>query len=150
MKIVKSIYVKRPVDLAFRTFTAEIGKWWPLKEGLTFGGERAYQIFIEPRVGGRFFERFSDGEEFECGRVTVYDPPARVTFTWKPPAWDGPTEVDVRFVAEGDGTRVLLEHRGWEERSEAVRKSRDGYDGGWDLVLSRYAAWHPDRSQPRE
>jgi uncharacterized protein YndB with AHSA1/START domain len=138
--IEKSIFVKRPLEAAFRHFTADIGKWWPLKEGLTFGGDRAHQIFIEPRVGGRFFERFRDGEEFAVGKVTAWDPPGRVVFTWQPPDWGGPTEVEVRFAAEGDGTRVRLEHRGWESAGEAARKRRDNYGGGWDLALSRYAA----------
>jgi uncharacterized protein YndB with AHSA1/START domain len=140
VKIEKSIFVKRPLEAAFRHFTTDIGKWWPLREGLSFGGERAHQIFLEDRVGGRFFERFTDGEEFECGKVTAWDPPARVVFTWKQPDWDGPTEVEVRFAAEGDGTRVRLEHRGWEARGETARKHRDSYNGGWDFALSRYAA----------
>jgi uncharacterized protein YndB with AHSA1/START domain len=140
VKIEKSILVKQPPAAAFRHFTGDIGKWWPLREGLSFGGERAHEIFLEPRVGGRFFERFRDGEEFEIGRVTAYDPPSRVVFTWKQPGWDSATEVEVRFRAEGDGTRVALEHRGWEAIGDAARKSRDGYAGGWDLALSRYAA----------
>jgi uncharacterized protein YndB with AHSA1/START domain len=140
VKIEKSILVKRPPAAAFHHFTSDIGKWWPLREGLTFGGERAHEIFLEPRVGGRFFERFRDGEEFEIGKVTAYDPPARVAFSWKQPGWDAATEVEVRFRAEGDGTRVELEHRGWEALGEAGRKSRDGYASGWDLPLSRYAA----------
>ena len=140
MTISKSIFVKRPIDAAFRLFTAEIGKWWPLKDGFSFGRERADQIFIEGRVGGRFFERFTDGEEHEVGRVTVYEPPGRVVFTWRQPAWNAATEVEVRFVAEVDGTRVLLEHRGWEALSEEFAKAREGYSGGWDRILSRYAA----------
>ena len=91
-------------------------------------------------MGGRFFERFSDGEEFEVGKITAWDPPARVVFTWQQPDWDGPTEVEVRFAAEGDGTRVQLEHRGWEARGEPARTHRDRYAGGWDFALSRYAA----------
>ncbi len=31
------------------------------------------------------FERFTDGEEFDVGVVSAYDPPARVQFTWKQP-----------------------------------------------------------------
>src|SRR5262245_40846137 len=91
MTIKKSIHVKRPVDVAFRVFTQDIGKWWPLKDGYTFGGERADQIHLEARPGGRFFERFTDGEEFDVGAVTVYEPPSRVVFTWKAPGWDAPT-----------------------------------------------------------
>ena len=106
MIISKSIFVKRPVAAAFRHFTADIGRWWPLKEGMSFGGARAHEIFLEGRVGGRFFERYTDGEEFEVGRVTAFEPPARVAFTWRQPTWNADTQVEVRFAAEGDGTRV--------------------------------------------
>ena len=84
MTIRKSIHVNRPVERTFRLFTEAIGKWWPLKEGFSFGGSRADAIFIEGRQGGRFFERFTDGEEFDVGVVTVYAPPTRIVFTWKP------------------------------------------------------------------
>ena len=67
MTIRKSIHVNRPVERTFRLFTEAIGKWWPLKEGFSFGGSRADAIFIEGRQGGRFFERFTDGEEFDVG-----------------------------------------------------------------------------------
>src|SRR5262249_60510146 len=93
MTISKSIHVKRPVERSFRLFTEEIGRWWPLKEGFSFGGARAAEIFLEGREGGRFFERFSDGEEFQIGVVTTYAPPARIVFTWKATEWDAPTEV---------------------------------------------------------
>ncbi|MFI5317036.1 MAG: SRPBCC domain-containing protein [Myxococcota bacterium] len=140
MTISKSIFVKRPVEAAFRHFTADIGRWWPLKEGMSFGGDRANEIFIEGRVGGRFFERFTDGEELAVGRVTAFEPPARVSFTWRPKTWNADTEVEVRFAAEADGTRVTLEHRGWEKLSDAVRQANVGYDKGWDFALSRFAA----------
>ena len=52
MTIRKSINVARPPEIAFRVFTEEIGKWWPLNEGFSFGRERAKDIFIEARVGG--------------------------------------------------------------------------------------------------
>ena len=48
------------------------------------------------------------------GVVTAYVPPTRIVFTWKAPEWDAATEVEVRFSPEDDGTRVDLEHRGWE------------------------------------
>ena len=139
MIIQKSIFVKRPVAAAFRHFTADIGRWWPLQEGMSFGGARAHEIFIEGRVGGRFFERYTDGEEFSVGRVTAFDPPERVAFTWRQPTWNADTHVEVRFAPEGDGTRVTLEHRGWEALDEATRKVTGSYGEGWDFALSRYA-----------
>ena len=138
MTIRKSIHVKRSVEDSFRLFTRDIGKWWPLKQGFSFGGERADQIHLEPRQGGRFFERFTDGEEYQVGTVTACTPPSHVVFSWKAPSWDAPTEVEVRFTAEGDGTRVDVEHRGWERTG--AEKESGGYDKGWDTVLARYAA----------
>jgi uncharacterized protein YndB with AHSA1/START domain len=140
MTIRKSIRVERPVEAAFRLFTAEIGRWWPLHEGYSHGGERADQIHLECRHGGRFFERFSDGEELTIGTVLVYEPPARVVFTWRSPGWDAPTEVDVRFTADSGGTRVELEHRGWESAGPNAAAAAKRFDGGWDTVLARYAA----------
>ncbi|HTO71228.1 MAG TPA: SRPBCC domain-containing protein [Myxococcota bacterium] len=140
MTLEKSIFVKRPVAAAFRHFTADIGRWWPLKEGMSFGGDRAHELFLEGKLGGRFYERFVDGEELDIGRVTAYEPPGRVAFTWRPKTWNADTEVEVRFAAEGDGTRVTLAHRGWEKLTAAVREANTGYDKGWDFALSRFAA----------
>jgi uncharacterized protein YndB with AHSA1/START domain len=139
MTIRKAITVARPPEVAFRVFTEEIGRWWPLREGFSFGRERAQDLIIEARVGGRFFERFNDGTEFEVGRVTAFQPPHLVSLTWKAPDWEGPTDIEVRFVAEGSGTRVELEHRGWEQgpKMEGVGKS---YDGGWEIILARYSS----------
>jgi uncharacterized protein YndB with AHSA1/START domain len=140
MTIRKSIHVKRPIEAAFRVFTEDIGRWWPLKDGYSFGGVCADQIYLEGKEGGRFFERFTDGEEFVVGLVKTYSPPSRIVFEWKAPDWDAPTEVDVRFSADGTGTLVELEHRGWDRVGAAATKSRDDYDGGWNQVLARYAA----------
>ena len=139
MTIRKTIRVERSPEVVFRVFTEEIGKWWPLKEGFSFGGEKAKDIFIEGRVGGRFFERFTDGTEFEVGRITAFKPPHAVSFTWKAPEWEAPTEVEVKFAADGAGTRIELEHRGWEA-GPTMQKQGQGYDGGWDLVLAKFIA----------
>jgi hypothetical protein len=47
--------------------------------------------------------------------------------------------VEIRFVLEGDATRVELEHRGWDRLGDEAAEARDGYDSGWDLVLGSYA-----------
>ena len=143
MTIRKSIRVARAPEIAFRVFTEEIGRWWPLKEGFSFhAGRGPKEIFIEGRVGGRFYERFQDGTEFDVGRVTAYQPPRMVTFTWKAPDWEGATEIEVRFNADGAGTIVELEHRGWEAGPN-TQKAGKGYEDGWNLVLARYIS-HAD------
>lgn len=137
MTIRKSIKVEQPPAIAFRVFCQEIGRWWPLKQGFSFGRERAKEIFIEARIGGRFYERFTDGTEFEVGRVTDYQPPAMVAFTWRAPQWEGPTRVEVRFLADGDGTRVELEHNGWDQGPKMLADNK-GYSSGWDFILGRF------------
>lgn len=139
MTIRKAIRVERAPEVVFRVFTQEIGKWWPLKEGFSFGGDKAKDIFIEGRVGGRFFERFTDGTEFEVGRITAFHPPHVVAFTWKAPDWEAETQVEVKFAADGTGTRVEVEHRGWEAGPN-MQKQGQGYSDGWGIVLARFTA----------
>src|SRR5207245_2553679 len=92
---------------------------------------------IETRVGGRFYERRPDGAEYEIGRVTSYQPPALLAFSWRAPSWDVTTQVEIRFVADGAGTRVELEHSGWEQ-TEKLREARKSYDNGWNGVMEHY------------
>ena len=94
----EEVHVDRSPSEAFRLFTAGIGEWWPLEEGYSFGGDRAKEIHLDAVRGGRFFERFVDGDELQVGRVIVCDPPHRIVFTWKDPDWRGDTEVEVTFA----------------------------------------------------
>jgi uncharacterized protein YndB with AHSA1/START domain len=137
MTIRKSIRIDRPVETAFRVFCEEIGQWWPKRP--SFGDKVTRDTFLEARVGGRFYQQFTDGSEFEIGRVTTYEPPSIVAFTWRAPSWDVGTLVEVRFTADGSGTRVELEHSGWEQ-TEKVREFRKNYDGGWEVMLGHYQA----------
>ncbi len=68
-----------------------------------------------------------------------WEPPTRVVLAWNILERDAvPTEVEVRFTAEGEKTRVDLEHRGWEAVEEDGAAKRDNYDTGWDHVLGLY------------
>jgi uncharacterized protein YndB with AHSA1/START domain len=129
----KTVHVKRTPEDAFRLFVDDMGKWWPLHTGkYSYGGDRAQDVFLESRVGGRFYERYKDGEEFVIGQVLVCERPNRLVFTWA--GGEGTTEVEVHFAAEADGTTVELEHRGLENMKEMA----PGFDSGWQEVLSYY------------
>ena len=133
MTIRKSIRVERSPEVSFRVFCEEIGQWWP--EG--FSGKEA-RMHIETRVGGRFYERRADGTDYEIGRVTAYQPPSIVAFTWRAPSWDVTTQVEIRFVAEdGNATRIELEHSGWDQGTKP-REFHKNYDSGWETILGHY------------
>lgn len=135
----KSIVVGRSVEDAFRIFTEEIGVWWPLHTHAVATADSTTAIF-EPRVGGRLFERSDDGSERTWGEVLAYESPRRLAFSWHPnPDAPAPTEVEITFTPEGNGTRVDLEHRGWERLGpEGGPRAREEYHSGWDPVLERY------------
>jgi len=135
----KTITVARPPEVAFRVFTEGLASWWPARTH-SVGHERVDTIVLEGHVGGRFYERLDDGTEHEWGEITTWDPPGRLGMTWH--AGRGPEtaqQLEIRFVAEGDGTRVELEQTGWEVLGDEAEATRANYASGWTGVLGQYA-----------
>jgi uncharacterized protein YndB with AHSA1/START domain len=141
MNVRRSVTVGVPPERAFAAFTEEIGRWWPLADGMAFAGDRWQDMVIEGREGGRVYERARDGEVFHIGSVRVFDPPSRIVFTWGEATqeWEAPTEVEVRFTSEGGGTRVDLEHRGFQAIGPEAEPTAKQYESGWAFVLERFA-----------
>jgi len=119
----KSITVECGPKEAFELFTNRIVTWWPFETHST-GDERPEAVVFENRVGGRVFDRL--------------EPPNRFVIDWHVSRGKPSTELEVRFSPDGDGTRVELEHRGWERYGDEAAESYDSYNGGWDTVLGRY------------
>jgi uncharacterized protein YndB with AHSA1/START domain len=142
----RAVTVNAPPERAFEVFTAGIASWWPLDKA-HIGSQPPTEAVVEPREGGRWFERAADGTECDWGRVLAWDPPHRVLFSWAIGADFKPdptiaTEVEVRFAADGEGaTRVELEHRGLEVYGEHAGQMRDtfGSPGGWAGMLAGFA-----------
>lgn len=140
----KSIYVAASPEHAFDTFANGIGRWWPKTHKI--GPADLDRPVIEPKAGGRWYELDVDGSECEIGKVSVWEPPARLVLIWQltPEFTYDPdliTEVEVQFTREGDGTRVDLEHRDLErmgEKADAMRESVSG-PGGWPALLQLFA-----------
>jgi len=133
MMIRKSLWLELAPDAAFRLFCEDIGEWWP--RGFAEGSK----LVLAGRVGGRLFERRTDGTEYEIGRVTAYEPPSVVAFTWKAPSWSRSTQVEIRLKQERNGTRLELEHGGWETDPK-INEYKDNYDTGWETILEQYQA----------
>jgi uncharacterized protein YndB with AHSA1/START domain len=133
----KSIDVAVAPAQAFELFTERASTWWPFATH-SVAGDAAVTAVFEPRVGGRVYERATDGAEHDWGEITVWEPPHRFALAWTVDPSCAGTEVEVRFAAAGStGTRVELEHRGWRD---AARGLVDGYGSGWEVVLRAFAA----------
>ena len=142
----KSVTVAAPIALAFEVFTGRIESWWPLASH-HIGDADCAAVVIEPRSGGRWYERGVDGVECVWGQVLVWEPERRVVLVWQLNAqfkFDPTlhTEVDVRFTAIDDRTtRVDLEHRGLEAYGADALAMRDafGSPNDWNGMLEHYA-----------
>ena len=119
------------------TWTERIAAWWPTDH--TASGEPNLHVVLEGRVGGRIFERTSEGTEHDWGEVIAWDPPHRLAYSWhlRRDRADA-TEVEIRFSADGERTRVEIEHRGWERLGAEGQDWRDRNLGGWSTLLPHY------------
>jgi uncharacterized protein YndB with AHSA1/START domain len=141
---------------AFEVFTGEVDAWWCRGPRFRWAPGRGGRLRFEPGVGGRLVEDRADGggDAFEVGRVLAWEPGARLVFEFRARSFEPGqvTEVEVRFEAEGDGTRVSVEHRGWE-RLPRDHPARHGMDDGafadmmrvWWLDLLGACAAHAGR-----
>jgi uncharacterized protein YndB with AHSA1/START domain len=150
--VFKSVRVKTSVERAFSVFVEQMESWWPATHHI---GKTPFEaIFVEPRVGGRWYERNAKGELCDWGTVLAWDPPHRVTFSWHVgPGHDSPgwvadmdrakaSELEIRFTAEGEGaTLVELTHSKLERHGEGYEQLRALFDGpgAWITILELYA-----------
>lgn len=118
-RVVVSLRVPCSPVQAFDIFTQEIGQWWADTRTFRFTPRSPGQLAFEPPSGdspGRLVERLPNGKVFEIGPVRDWRRGERLVVGWRQATF-GPehaTEVEVRFEAVADETRVTVEHRGWD------------------------------------
>ena len=144
--VVRSVTVNAAIERAFSVFTESFAAWWPAAHHINPNGYEA--AYIEPREGGRWYERGPDGTECDWGQVIEWDPPNRVLLTWQLNGefeYDADpgraSEVEVRFTAEGPSTtRVEIVHSKFERAVGSARLAEGvGGPAGWSGLLGRYA-----------
>jgi uncharacterized protein YndB with AHSA1/START domain len=150
-----SVTVVAPVEKAWRVYTEQYGSWYPKDHFL--GDRPAETVLIEPREGGRWYERQADGSEPEWGRVLAWQPPTRLVLSWTTGAGWKPdpdpahwSEVEVLFSAVPEGTRVDLEHHYLGRLGDGAESIVSGVshpDHGHLFYLRRFAAATEGRAQ---
>lgn len=132
--VVRSFSFPGEPGAAFVAFTQLIGLWWP-KE-FTVSGDRVTRVAIE---NGRVYERDVDGNEFDWGAVSNWEPGHRLVLRWTHGLRGAAaSQVTVSFRERSDGEKgclVSLEHAGWVDDGDRAR-----FDDprGWDVVLAAY------------
>lgn len=134
---------------AFAVWTEQIDRWWPRSH--TVSGDPA-RVVLEPRVGGRLFERTTDGGEIEWGEITAWEPPRRFAYLWhiRRDRADA-TDVTVTFDEHGGATRVRIVHDGWDRLGGGGGAAwRDANQGGWDGLLPHFVTACTQRPEEKD
>jgi uncharacterized protein YndB with AHSA1/START domain len=140
-----SVHVRLEPAAAFELFTERLDTWWPFEKHSRaesdFEGQdvKVERIEFQGHAGGQVLEHLSNGQVLPWAVVVSWEPPTRLLLDWKPNSTPRPpTELEVRFTPDGDGTLVELEHRGWERLGEIAEEARSGYGTEWVKVLGRF------------
>lgn len=97
-----------------------------------------HAVEIEPREGGRFLLRTPDGRDHITGRVVEWNPPRRLSVTWKVESMPGLRDlpeclVTYDIAVAGDAVRLTLtEAHSWDIPEEILSGGRTG----WPAILS--------------
>jgi len=124
---------------AFEMWAQRPSLWWPRSHTISKADD--LDIVFESRAGGRLFERTSDGVEHDWGRVTVWEPPTRLAYTWH--LFFDPsqaTAIEVTFADAGAGTEVRIEQTGWERLGAAGAERRANTHKAWAAIVPGYVA----------
>ncbi len=140
-RVLVALRVPGTPERAFQVFTDEIGAWWRPSPLFGFTPRGPGVLAIEPPGAdrpGRVVEQLANGRLFVIGEITAWEPGRRLAFGWRQAAFapGQNTQVNVRFEAVGEETRVTVEHTGWDS-VPPVHVARHALP---DAVFSRYLA----------
>lgn len=140
------VRVKLPPAEAFDLFANHFDAWWPRDKTVNMKSTLVEAV-LEPRVGGRWYEKDADGSVCEWGHVTAYEPGKRLVLDWQLAASytfdpDLHTEVEILFKPDGAGTLVTLDHRNIERFGAQFEQMRAGIAGanGWPSIMDSYVS----------
>jgi uncharacterized protein YndB with AHSA1/START domain len=139
-RILVATRVRATPERAFQAFTGEIGAWWRPNGLFQFSGGGPGAVALEEGLEGRFTETMADGSIFEIGRISIWDPPHLLAFSWRQASFSPQqsTEVHVHFEPAGDDTRITVEHFGWDSVPQEHVARHHFPDA---VFLQRHAEW---------
>lgn len=141
--VFRTLVLPVPRELAFLLFTREVHRWWSPVAGASPIGTPWEALFLETRLGGRWYERDREGLEHEWGVVVASEPPERIVVRWEFQGWvkNAEAELELCFIpVDDDRSRMTLEHRIQPSDSTDVKAARDVATYAWNGLLPRYAS----------
>ena len=136
-EVVSEVRMAAPPGRVWHALTEEIGRWWPAG---FFSSPKAKRMVLEPRVGGRVFEDWGEGDASGLLWYTVIGIEAGRELRLSGelgPDWGGPAHLATRWTLkpDGDGTVVRLE----EVISGRIGEGTEGkMTEGWNTILGQH------------
>jgi uncharacterized protein YndB with AHSA1/START domain len=133
--IQKEMLIPQPREQVWRAITdsATLAEWM-------------FPNDFEPRVGHRFTFRVPGNPKMNFDGLTVRcevlecEPPSRLEFSWSAGGPVENTRVSFRLEPDGDGTRLLLEHSGFDVSQPFSQQAFKGAELGWAKILKQLVA----------
>jgi uncharacterized protein YndB with AHSA1/START domain len=143
-RVVVALRIAAPPARVFEAFTTEIAAVVAAQFAVRLHAPLARRHGVRGRGGRPPPGRApASGKVFEVGKVRVWAPGEKLVVGWRQATFtpEMDTEVEVRFEAVEDGTRVTVEHRGWDSVPQPHVARHTFPDG---LFLRRHGEWWRD------
>jgi uncharacterized protein YndB with AHSA1/START domain len=130
----REVLIPQPRELVWRALTdsSSLAEWmFPNDFAPRVGHRFTFRVPPNPKVG---FE----GMVVRC-EVLECEPPDRLAFSWSAGGL-GDTRVSFRLEPDGEGTRVLLEHSGFDPSLGWGDQAIQGAEYGWAKMLKQLPA----------
>ena len=131
----REVLIPQPREQVWRAITdsASLAEWmYPNDFEPRVGHHFAFRVPPNPKVG-------FDGLVVRC-EVLECDAPSRLEFSWCVGGPVADTRVSFRLEPDGDGTRLFLEHSGFDVSQPDGEQAFRGAGFGWAKMLKQLAA----------
>lgn len=138
IQIEQEIRLAAPPERVYRALLGDITPWWG--RPYVHAAHQVQSIEIEPRLGGHFRERWSEGEGAIWATVTRLKKNQQLMLAG-PMAMPGAVHGVMNFLLEPDGDQTVLKFS-HHAIGQIAEETAAGYDMGWkDLLGTRLRAW---------
>jgi uncharacterized protein YndB with AHSA1/START domain len=117
--------------------------WRALTDSSTLA-EWMFPNDFEPRIGHEFTFKVPPNPKMNFEGLTVNckvlecEPPTRLAFSWSAGGAVSNTQVSYQLEPEGDGTRLFLEHSGFDLSQPFGEQAFKGATFGWAKMLEKF------------
>jgi uncharacterized protein YndB with AHSA1/START domain len=126
------MFIPAPRNTVWECLTQNdhIQKWW------------GKGVLLHSRQGGDFYEPWTDryGRQHHTrGTVTAIDNRQRLQIDWQDESWPKPTRVEFMLSQAEGGTKIYVQHSGWEIFDDEKRKQLvNDHREGWREIMNNF------------